>query len=398
MQTNFLDAFNSFNDSFSGSPKQQTPQDQWLKALDFWWQSNKGEVPSDQRDLYSQLVNQGKSMYFIADQFSKIMEATSSVEQESDDWMGAVNKQIDLMKESFNTDNEMNMEGFQDVMGNFSTPNDAWSNFTNSIPGFAQGLGANEKGMALDENQLEQMFEKFLNMPGVGYNREIQEKIQKNTLLFKNYQKVNDEYNKAMSTVGVEALEKLKIRLANLSKQDEKLDSLRQIYNLWVDCNEEAYAEYVFSEEYSLLNGRLVNSLMEYKGHHTELMDELFSDMNIPSKKELEGLLVSQQGFRRKLKKAEEEKASNQRRLDSLEKELQALRAEMKLNKSSASKISVSKSASPTQSKNKKASSAKKKKVTKTAAKPKSVSKKKATPKKAKSAKKIDKGVIEIKF
>ncbi len=395
LQTQYLDALNSFNDSLPGKSKQSTPQEQWLKALDFWWQSNKGAVPQEQRGFYSHLLNQGKSMYFLAEQFSQMSDAVSSMDQKSNDWVKTIEKQINSMKESFQTKNDMGVEGFQDILGNFSSPNDAWSNFSNSIPGFAQGLGSNFYGLNPNDSEWEQMIEKFISIPGVGHNRELHEKIQKNILLYKNYQKVNDEYNQAMSKVGVEALDKLKIKLVDLSRGDEKIKTLRQIYNLWVDCNEEAYAEYVFSEDYSKLNGRLVNSLMLYKKHHSELMEELFAGLNIPSSSQLEDLIHAQQGLRRKLKQAEEEKADNQSRLDMLEQELKALRAEMKLGKTSSSKTGTA-----TTDKSKQSRSTKKKNIVKAVKKSKIVKKKKVTRKKArkKTTKKSDQDVIEIKF
>lgn len=389
LQSQYLDALNSFNTSTSGKNHSQSVQDQWVKALDFWWQSNKAAVPQEQRGFYSHLLNQGKSMYFLADQFSKMSDAVSSMDKTSNDWVKTVEQQIESMKESFQTNSDMGMEGFQDVLGKFSVPNDAWSNFSNSIPNFAQGLGVDGKGLDLNEAQFEQLFEKFISIPGVGYNREKQEKIQKNILLYKEYQKVNNEYNQAMSKVGLEGLEKLKVKLVNLSEGDEKIETLRQIYNLWVDCNEDAYAEYVFSEEYSILNGRMINALMEFKKHHSGLMEEIFAEFNMPSKRELDELLFAQQGLREKLKRTEEEKANTESRLNSLEKELAAIRAEMSSG--------ISRSGTSTKPERKKNTV---KTASKSRTKTKSAARKKVTRKKAqkKSSSNDTKDVIEIKF
>ena len=60
-----------------------------------------------------------------------------------------------------------------------------------------------------------------------------------------------------MNNVSVKAMDLLKDRILKLGKDGSKLKSLKEVYNLWVDCNEDAYAEYVFSKDYSELNGRL---------------------------------------------------------------------------------------------------------------------------------------------
>jgi hypothetical protein len=50
-------------------------------------------------------------------------------------------------------------------------------------------------------------------------------------------------------------------RLGERAAAGEAPDSLRELYNLWVDCNEETYGRMLRGAEYSEISGRLFNAL-----------------------------------------------------------------------------------------------------------------------------------------
>ena len=51
-------------------------------------------------------------------------------------------------------------------------------------------------------------------------------------------------------------------RLSERATAGATVESLRELYNLWVECNEETYGRMLRSLDYAMLNGRLLNALV----------------------------------------------------------------------------------------------------------------------------------------
>ncbi|MCC9004220.1 MAG: hypothetical protein LM549_16575, partial [Candidatus Competibacter sp.] len=58
------------------------------------------------------------------------------------------------------------------------------------------------------------------------------------------------------------ALDLMEQHLNERAAAGKAIDSLRELYNLWVDCNERTYGRMLRSIEYSEFSGRLFNSLL----------------------------------------------------------------------------------------------------------------------------------------
>jgi class III poly(R)-hydroxyalkanoic acid synthase PhaE subunit len=166
-------------------------------------------------------------------------------------------------------------------------------------------------------------------VPGVGPDREAQAQMQKGIKLLSEYQQVSGEYQTEMSRVGVEALEAMRLRILEMAEQGKKINSLREIYDLWVDCNEKAYAELVYTDEYSELYGRLTNALLAVKQHQGKVMDKFLAKLNMPTR----------QGMNTVLKRVQEMKRGQSKsaaKIIALENELQDLRQMIEENKKSS--------------------------------------------------------------
>jgi polyhydroxyalkanoate synthesis regulator phasin len=68
------------------------------------------------------------------------------------------------------------------------------------------------------------------------------------------------------------------------------VNSVRQVYNIWVDACEEVYAEYAMSDAYAKRYGEMVNALMAVKQQGARLVDEWLEAMNMPTRSEIGGL------------------------------------------------------------------------------------------------------------
>jgi class III poly(R)-hydroxyalkanoic acid synthase PhaE subunit len=210
----------------------------------------------------------------------------------------------------------------------------------------------------IKDEGIEALSRKFLSLPAMGINREVTIKLQNTLKHWNNYQKFSNRYREVFTGLGKEALDRLQDKILEKAEREEKISSLRAIYNMWIDANEEVFAEYVSSEDYSTLYANLVNSLIEFRKHSNILSDGMLTVLNVPTSSGVKSLTERQHHIKKELK----ETARMQRRtLDALEE----IRNELK-------KLSETKNKTKTTKKNIKVNSGKKiakKKSTGTASK-----------------------------
>lgn len=75
------------------------------------------------------------------------------------------------------------------------------------------------------------------------------------------YQHAQADYLELLRQAALAALDLMEQRLHEQQTDAQSPSSLRALYNLWVDCNEETYGRMLRSPEYSLVSGRLFNTL-----------------------------------------------------------------------------------------------------------------------------------------
>ena len=82
------------------------------------------------------------------------------------------------------------------------------------------------------------------------------------TEAWQTYQKVQGQYLDLLRQAAKDALDLMEQRLGERAVAGATVESLRGLYNLWVECNEETYGRMLRSLDYGALNGRLLNALM----------------------------------------------------------------------------------------------------------------------------------------
>ena len=81
------------------------------------------------------------------------------------------------------------------------------------------------------------------------------------------YQSAQNDYFQQLRNAALAALDLLEQRLIDLAANGQTVNSLRELYNLWVDCNEETYGRMLRNAAYGELNGRLFNALLRCLAH-----------------------------------------------------------------------------------------------------------------------------------
>ena len=282
--------------------------------MDLWWKNFAQSVPDSSQDIYQKIMDQGKTFYFLSEQFNQLLQGISTINQTSDEWQKYLNVQFDNLKKLY-TDSDSDIS--KTMQGMFSAwqllPMDTLQRTLSSsslMPGdFMQDLKM---------NNFQDVTDKFLSVPGIGYTRESQEQLQEGVRLWNIYQQTSNEYIHALSKVGLDALESMRQKILEMAANGNVIHSLREIYDLWVDAHEKAYADFVYTDEYSELYGRMTNALMAVKKHNRNYIDEILASLNMPTRKGMNTMLKRQQEIRR-------ENITARKKIRQLEKDQQKL-------------------------------------------------------------------------
>jgi len=267
----------------------------WTQGLEQWWKAVSPHTSQGSAtDAFQRMVEMGKVYMNLAENAYNVQQSGKSGEEAMNAWMDAMENgfrqcctQLDMSK--------FGAHGF----GVGQAAMDSWQRVLSSMGMQAfQSVGAGGFHMPTSENWSEQ-FSKVLATPAVGYNRESQERLQALTQLGANYQEAMDEYLKAFAKQGIESVQALRERVALLRAEGKRIESLRELYDLWVDVNEQVYAKFAMTDEYQVVYGDLVNSLMELKQGINGQLDSLYVSANLPTRAEMNVAFQKQQEVRR---------------------------------------------------------------------------------------------------
>ena len=196
-------------------------------------------------------------------------------------------------------------------------------------------------------------------MPAVGYSRESQEQYQILAQRQMDYMAATQAYQMAFGKLGMESTKGFQAALQARMKEGKPISSLRELYDQWVEMSEAAYAEFVMTEEYQTLYGRLVNTLLALKQQMARMVDQNLEAMNMPTRAEISTLQCRQQELRRDNLKLHKELKAIQAQMEAMRQSMLQTQAatvkaaptetvaEKPLVKASAPKAAAPKSAAP---------------------------------------------------
>jgi class III poly(R)-hydroxyalkanoic acid synthase PhaE subunit len=245
-------------------------------------------MPRDSMETSNRLFDLGKSYLGMGETFWHLLQQGRDFTGHETDWLEA-------MKNAFSSacGNSGDPGQEADPWSGFATfwglPLNTWKRFACS---FSPLPGELEKAMRHESagvpSDMTRAMRQMLSMPPVGYTREWQEQAQEWAQLYLEYGKAMQEFGQLLGKVSQRAAELFGQKLTGQLKEGKTLQGLRDAYNLWVDCGEEAYAEMLATPDFPHLQAQMVNALMRLKRHEQAMMDEALTAMNMPTRRELD--------------------------------------------------------------------------------------------------------------
>ncbi|NTV96723.1 MAG: class III poly(R)-hydroxyalkanoic acid synthase subunit PhaE [Thiobacillus sp.] len=269
----------------------------WAAGLDQWWQNVSRLAPVSGREVFDKLMDVSRGYFSMAEKFAGSTGAAGK-----DAGMQALNGWLESMQKAWGDWMNGGMPNLggqnKNMMAFWDLPMDTWQRLAANIvpmPGdFTQAFhpeGASEK--------VRGEVNRFLSIPAVGYARESQEQYQILGQRMVDYAAAVNAYQMGFGKLAMETTQEFQQTAQEMAKDGQGMDSLRAIYDKWVEMSEAAYARFVMTEEYQTLYGRLVNNLLAVKQQMGRMVDQNLEAMHMPTHAEIVTLQRRQQELRR---------------------------------------------------------------------------------------------------
>jgi polyhydroxyalkanoate synthase subunit PhaE len=252
------------------------------EGLQRWWEAVAHAAAPPAQELFGRLVGLTQPYFEMAEQFAGRSgdESNAALDQ----WLNHMEQTSGGMSRTAAT-----VAPAGAAMALWELPLDTWRLTASSLlplPGDVLHSTKHD-ALARARAEMKERRDRFLSIPGIGYTREAQEQYRHLWRLIVEYLEALQQYEFAFVRLGRRSLEHFRRRLDQVA-QDTPVDSLRKLYDLWVDACEEVYVEYASSDEYARLFGRLVNALAAVKRQSSVLLDDMLEGMNLPTRREID--------------------------------------------------------------------------------------------------------------
>ena len=273
--------------------------------LDQWWSSISPQFNGDVGSIAQRFYDMGKTFMSLSegmfgasgqDQPEAAMEMwMSSMQTALQQWINQIQSNMDMVT--------------PDLPGISGTTLSTWAQVADSV---APWLNMSQEYLRdLAEGHLpggiempgvgamQEQFFRALAIPGLGYTREQQERVQELAQHLLAYHDALRAYKLAFAKTALASLDSVQKHLREMHQAGEKIESLRALYDMWVDASEAAYADFAMSDEYQSIYGRMVNAFMALKKESEAMMDKQLESLNMPSRREVDAISEKLQQVKR---------------------------------------------------------------------------------------------------
>lgn len=171
---------------------------------------------------------------------------------------------------------------------------------------FGEAMGGDRKASIKTFNLFMDTFEgtlgKFTASPAIGYTREFQEKLTRAFEAWVDVRRAEVEFRTEVVNIGMRAVESTVRELVERGERGEKVESFRELFDLWVAIAEKAFYDTASTESFAEVQARLVNAGMHYRIHERELVEDYLRAMHLPTRTELDDAYRFIHGLRNEVK------------------------------------------------------------------------------------------------
>jgi class III poly(R)-hydroxyalkanoic acid synthase PhaE subunit len=303
----------------------------WVDALDLWWQALSASISETNQPLFKKFFEQGKNYFRLNEEFMKVFQAVFTNEMLNHNETLLWEKGFATLRERFKqllTPNQ--------TIGFGELPLENWRQTITLLTNLANNLLSPSATEAVNSTQ--SVYEKLWQHANL--SQKGQKILQTRTRLWRDYQQAQEEYVAWFNKISLQTIDLLRDKIITMRQQGEPITQLRTVYNLWIECAEEAYIQSVRTDEYSQIQARLINSWMAWRQYECQQIDEILATLNIPTRQEIDKMNYRLQQMGRELKTPRN--GTNEKLVAELYKEINTLKSEIARLKSHTKSASSS--------------------------------------------------------
>ncbi|MBF0161768.1 MAG: class III poly(R)-hydroxyalkanoic acid synthase subunit PhaE [Magnetococcales bacterium] len=279
------------------------PMDDWMRVFGVY-----SPESAPEKSAMTNMMAAASSFVRMSQEIFQSLQKMGEGIQDGADWTKMLDRSIQQAKGLFT--GQDGGKAALDPMAAWGQPLQLWMGMLKNNPLFSTPAlqSAVMTGMQSGlEEQGEAWLQQVLATPGLGLTREKQERLQEGMRDLLLYRKAAQEFHTLTSQVNVQALDLLHKRLLERGATQKPLESMRDLYVLWVDCCEEVNAEMVRGQAFQQVNSRMINAMMRVQKHVQVATDEMLAALHMPTRRELDSSHRQVQDLKRRLRAMEEE-------------------------------------------------------------------------------------------
>ena len=289
--------------------RRETGSSPWADALENWWKAVASVVPPQGRELFDPLIAQGKAYLRMTEAFTAMLQNMGVPPTSGDAWQERLRSSLSNLTGAFSKSQAEAAGGMRGPLSFWGVPLDAWARTMSGAPAmpgdWMENFRTENWGKFVDH--FHGQTERYLFVPALGYTREWQEQAQEGVRLSIEYARALRDYTNVFNRLGVDTADHLYRKIVRLTAEGDAITSVRQLYDLWVDAAEDAYAAVVTTEEYSEIYARMINAQMALTNHTRNVVDQAIGMLDLPTRKGLNTVQQRQQELRREIRALRDE-------------------------------------------------------------------------------------------
>ncbi|MEO5341677.1 MAG: class III poly(R)-hydroxyalkanoic acid synthase subunit PhaE [Magnetococcus sp. MYC-9] len=279
------------------------PADDWMRTFGIYTPE-----ASPEKSAMANMMSAANGFIRMSQEIFQVLQRMGEGVQDGGDWTRMLDRAIQQAKGLFTGQDAG--RATVDPLAAWSQPMQAWMGMLKDHPLFStpvlQTMMAGAKA-GMENHQMDAWMQQALSTPGLGLSREKQERMQAGMRDLLAYQKAFQAFQALSSQINVQALDLLHKKLLERGATNKPIESMRDLYVLWVDSCEEINAEMVRGQEFQQANSRMVNALVQVQRHIQTGMDEMLAAFNMPTRRELDSSHRQVQDLKRRVRALEEQ-------------------------------------------------------------------------------------------
>lgn len=213
------------------------------------------------------------------------------------DWQSTLTQQMETIRKELLHAADEGMAALKNVNHWWQTYVEQWQSFgTPWLQAFQQSLPHVGKadGSSLVEmtslywDAYQETFGKLLQAPGIGYTREIDEKLRRSFAAWLDVQQASYEYQVVLAETWVKAFEQLMVELVEYSEKGETVQSVRDLLERWSATADHVFKAAFVSDAYIYAQGKLINATMLHRSRQREVNEMALKMLDLPTRTEID--------------------------------------------------------------------------------------------------------------